>query len=240
VLEAAYVLVIWCMRRKTVTKRRVAVVGAGGHGRVIADILSLHSDVQVVGFLDDDPGKRSQVMDTIRVIACVEDAIRLKKSRKIDGVVLAVGNNRARARLFARMVELGVPVFSAIHPVAVLARGVTMGEGFVAMAGVVINPGALIGANVCVNTGAVLDHDTVLEDHVHIFPGARLTGGVRVERYAYVSSGAIVAPYLKVGENATVAAGAVVLENVAPHTVVAGVPARLVRAKDPQRLGSLR
>ena len=216
---------------------KTAIIGAGGHGRVILD--SLHeAGVEVVGFIDDRTDLQEKQVDDIPVIGDSSYLGKLRGQR--IKIVLGIGDNAVRARFYLKVKELGLEVFSAIHPKAIVSKMANLGEGVVIMGGVVINTGAKLRNDVCINTGATVDHDNVLEDHVHLYPGAHLAGGVRVKCYSYISSGAIVGPYITIGENVTVAAGAVVLDDVPDHALVAGAPARVVEYKNRHYPGRLK
>ncbi len=206
---------------------RAIVICAGGHGRVVLDILRSMS-VDVVGFLDDDPDLRESAIEDVPVLGDVGMLERFQGERNL-GFSVAVADNMVRAKIFNRVLDLGLVPLNAIHPRSVIARNVKMGKGITIMPGVVVNTGTVLGDNICINTGATVDHDNVLEDHSHISPGAHLTGGVRVGKFANIGAGAVVLPYLTIGTNASVGAGAVVREDVSSNAVVAGVPAKLMR-----------
>jgi len=216
---------------------KAVIVCAGGHGRVVLDILR-NMSVDVVGFLDDDPSLRGRLVDDLPVLGNTSMLEEFQGSREVSFAV-AIADNTQRARIFARVLGLGLRPLNTIHPHSAIAQNVRMGRGVAIMPGVVVNTGTVIGDNVCVNTGATVDHDNVLEDHSHVFPGAHLAGGVRVGRLANIGTGAIVLPYLEIGANAYVGAGAVVREDVPPNAVVAGVPAKLVRYQEAKSEGGI-
>lgn len=194
------------------------VVGAGGHGRVVADILRTRAITDFV-FLDD--AWETQGPRVVGPVSRIQEFAR-------DGVKfhVAFGNNALRAGVCAQVLEAGGLLGHAVHPAAVLSQDVDFGVNFTAMAGAVVNPGVRIGQNVCINTRASVDHDCVLGDHSHVFPGAILTGNVHVEAGATIGAGAIVLPGRRIGADAFVGAGAVVTRDVAPVSTVVGVPAR--------------
>jgi sugar O-acyltransferase (sialic acid O-acetyltransferase NeuD family) len=213
---------------------KLAIIGCGGHGRVILDILR-QSRHQVLYFLDDDPARLGERVHGV-IVEGPSDVLRdLPKVRKPKGVVVAVGDNHKRANIFARVREWGFKTPNILHPRAIIATHVGLEEGDVVMAGAVVNPGARLGFNVCINTGAKVDHDCLLGNHCHIFPGAILTGGVEVGEYSCVGSGAVVNPYLKIGRDAFVGSGAAVIRNVPEGVVVAGVPAEIIKRTDDVR-----
>jgi sugar O-acyltransferase (sialic acid O-acetyltransferase NeuD family) len=208
--------------------KQVIGIGAGGHARVIADILRLRNEVEMVGFLDRDQSLWNTQVAGIPVLGDERRLPELMAAGIRDAFVGlgGVGDNAPRRRVYEMLVSMGLEVVSAVHPSAIISPSARLGKGLVAMAGVVINPDAQIGDNVILNTGAIVEHDCVMGAHVHIAPGACMGGGVRIEEEAHIGLGAILLPRVVIGARAIVGAGAVVLKDVAPGIVVAGVPAK--------------
>jgi sugar O-acyltransferase (sialic acid O-acetyltransferase NeuD family) len=210
----------------------MVIFGAGGHGKVVLDILQHDRRVNLVGFIDDDRNSHEKFVDGTPVLGDVGNLPSLIAAHQLDGAVIAVGNNKVRAALFMQVKSLGLKLENAIHPKALIAGDVIIGEGVVVASGAIINTGTKIGDNVIINTGVIIDHDNVIEDHVHISPGVKLGGKVTVKKYTHIGLGSTVAQRLTIGENATVGAGAVVLADVPENTLVVGVPARIVKRKE--------
>ena len=213
----------------------VIIIGAGGHGKVVLDILQHDSDADLIGFIDDDVTSHDKIIDGLRVLGSVNSLSKLIAVYKVDAAIIAVGDNKVRAELFDKMKGLGLKLKGAIHPDALIARDVEVGEGVVIAAGAVINTGGRIGNNVIINTGAVLDHDDVIEDNAHISPGVKLAGRVTVGKYTHVGLGVTIVEDLTIGENTTIGAGAVVLANIPANTTAVGVPARIIKHKSPSK-----
>jgi UDP-perosamine 4-acetyltransferase len=151
-----------------------------------------------------------------------------------NAFVIGLGSTRdtlPRQRLYELGVAHGLTPLKLSHPSAICSESAEVGEGSVLFPLAVVNAGATIGANVIVNTGAIVEHDSTVGDHAHIATGARLASAVRVGRGAHIGVGATVRQRIEIGEHAVVGAGAVVVQDVAPHTVVVGVPAKPIRAK---------
>jgi UDP-perosamine 4-acetyltransferase len=222
---------VWskAIRRKA-EKMKVVGIGAGGHARVIIDILSHSPGFQVVGLVEV---AESLIGGTIEGSLILGDDELLPQLLE-DGVRLAfigiggIGNNRPRADAFSRVLKLGFDVISAIHPRAVVARSAIVGRGVCAMAGVVVNPGAFVGENVILNSNCTIEHDCVLGDHVHIAPGVTLSGAVQIGSYTHIGTGASVRQGVRIGNSSIVGVGAVVVNDVPDDTLVVGVPARPV------------
>lgn len=211
--------------------QRILIIGAGGHGQVVADILlqaAAHgNDCHPVGYLDDNPRRHGQQALGLPVLG----PIKALPDIPHDGVVIAIGDNRARARLFAELTARGERLVSAIHPSAIIAADVTIGPGTMICAGAIINPGSVIGANVILNTGCTVDHHNQIGDHVHIAPGVHTGGDVIIGTGTLIGIGAIVMPQRRVGAWSVVGAGALVQRDVGNDMIAIGVPARPLRER---------
>lgn len=209
----------------------IVIVGAGGHGKVILNILQHDPDTKLVGFVDDDANSHHTMIDGFPVLGSIDSLPALTPRYQLDGAIIAIGDNRIRGELFGRMKEWRLTLKSAIHPHAFIARDVKIGEGVVIAAGAIIGTGSRIGNNVIINTRAIIDHEDIIEDHVHISPGVTIAGKVVIGQYSHVGLGVTVVQDLTIGENATVGAGAVVLADIPANTTAVGVPARVIKYK---------
>jgi sugar O-acyltransferase (sialic acid O-acetyltransferase NeuD family) len=206
------------------------VWGAGGHGRVVADVARA-GGAKVVGFIDRDTAKVGSSVAggcAIVVASGADMTARLSAGealpRGATAIALGIGDNRLRSACRAGIVRSLLPPL--VHPSAVVSPSAVIGSGAVVMPRAVINAGATIGEGAIVNSGAVIEHDCVVGNDAHISPGAVLAGGVVVGPGAWVGAGATLIPNIRVGEWAVVGAGAVVIRDVAGSTTVVGSPAR--------------
>ena len=209
------------------SSRRLPIVifGCGGHGRVVADILKV-ARAPLAGFLDDRPP--ASLVNEIPVLGdrgCLEEREFLKNYE----ILIAIGEARVRRQLALLVLDRGGRLARAIHPSAVIASDVFIGEGTVIMAGVVINTGSRIGRFVIVNTGATVDHDNLIEDGVHISPGCHLAGNVICRAEAFIGTGTSIIPRIQIGARAIIGAGAAVISDVPPDVLAAGCPAVVKR-----------
>jgi UDP-perosamine 4-acetyltransferase len=215
------------------TATRVVGIGAGGHAKVILDILSFYDEVRVVGLTDADPASRGHSLLGVPILGddtALPGLLANGVSSAFIGVG-SVGDCRLRRKLFEKAQQLGFHMINTLHPTATIAVSVRLGEGVAVMAHAVLNPDVVLGDNVIVNTGAQLDHDCWIGDHVHIAPGACLSGSVRVGKCAHVGVGATIIQGVSIGDGALVGAGSVVLRDVSPNTTVFGAPARLIERR---------
>jgi sugar O-acyltransferase (sialic acid O-acetyltransferase NeuD family) len=208
-------------------RNRVIVYGAGGHGKVVLDILERDDRVQIAGLVDDDPSRAGGELFGYRILGTGEALKRIRMSGVV-GAIVAIGDNETRGRLANRVEAFGLELITALHPAAQIARGVKIGAGSVVMAGVVINAESVLGRNAIVNTGATVDHDCHLGECVHLAPGVHLAGGVRIGQHAHVGMGTVILQGLSVGHHVKVGAGSVVLCDLPPNVTAVGVPARVL------------
>jgi UDP-perosamine 4-acetyltransferase len=212
-------------------------LGAGGHAKVVIDILRNAGIYEPVGLLDSRAEMWGRSWCGVPVLGG-DDLLRAGES-PASHFFLGLGSTGAapaRVRLHQRAMAAGFQAASAIHPRAVVAGSAQLGGGPTIMAGAIINPDVRLGDNVIVNTGAIIEHDCRIGDHVHVAPGARLAGDVRVGSGAHIGIGATVLQGIRIGSASIVGAGAVVVRDVPDGVVVAGVPARVLRPRAPESL----
>jgi len=205
---------------------RVIIVGAGGHGRVVADIVCAMAEhvpgLSVAGFVDDDPMAWGATRLGLPVLGPVDQLTHLPH----DAAIVAIGDNPTRADVCSKLLAAGETLFTAVHPRATVGRDVHIGAGVMVCAGAVINVSAEVETAAIVNTGAMVEHDCRLGAYTHVAPGTRLGGGVAVGEGTLLGIGSIVLPGRRIADWAIVGAGAVVVHDVTAHSTVVGVPAR--------------
>ena len=202
--------------------KNVVILGAGGHAKVIADIVIKSGD-NLVGFLDDNlEFKNKEICFGKNVLGTTKEIMKYKDYYFIIGI----GGNLVRKKISK---ENDLKLYTAIHPRAIISGDVKIGEGTVIMAGVVINPGTIIGKHCIINTCASLDHDNILEDYVHISPGAHLAGMVHIKECCWIGVGAIVKNNIVINKDNVIGAGAVVVKDIIESgKTYVGVPAKVL------------
>jgi sugar O-acyltransferase (sialic acid O-acetyltransferase NeuD family) len=208
--------------------REVLVWGAGGHGRVVAD-LARSNGYSVVGYADRNRELLQSPNDALgsRVVASEEEIGGWLDQDQARILVLGIGDNAVRLAGSRLYPDVRLPPI--VHPACVVAGSVVVGPGSTVMAGAILNANVRVGRGAIINTGAILEHDVQVSDGAHVSPGAVLAGGSSVGEGGWVGANATVLPLVRVGAGAIVGAGAVVLEDVPDGATVAGNPARILR-----------
>jgi sugar O-acyltransferase (sialic acid O-acetyltransferase NeuD family) len=202
-------------------------LGAGGHAKVMIEILRAAGGFHIVGLLDSNLKAKGEAVLGVTILgddSVLPDFVMNGVAHFFLGVG-SVGDSTIRRRIYEMAVAQGMQAVRAIHPWSVVSSSAEFGAGITVMAGAIINACSIIGVNVIVNTGAIIEHDCIIGDHSHVATGARLAGAVRVGRMSHIGAGATVRQGIEIGENAVIGAGAVVVKNVTSGSIVAGVPA---------------
>lgn len=203
--------------------KNVVIIGAGGHAKVIADIITKSND-NVIGFLDDNLDIQNKTIYLNKtVLGTTKDIDKYKEYYFIIGI----GNNNIRENI-ANNHDL--KWYTAIHPNAIIANEVSIEEGSVVMAGSIINTGTKIGKHCIINTKSSLDHDNIIEDYVHISPGATLAGTVHIKEKTWICAGATIINNITIEKNNIIGAGSVVIKDINEENgTYVGVPARKIK-----------
>ncbi|HEX4547900.1 acetyltransferase [Pseudomonas sp.] len=205
--------------------KKLAVLGASGHGKVVADTAQCSGWDQVDFYDDAWPGRvHNGVWHVVG-----DSAALLARFHEYQGVIVAIGNNAVRSTKLASLSDIDAPIVSLIHPKAFVSQYSSIGPGSVIFAGAVVNADAKIGRGAILNTGCSVDHDCILGDTVHVSPGARLAGAVSVGDRSWVGIGASVKQLITIGCDVVVGSGASVVSNVPDGVIVVGVPAKVIK-----------
>ncbi len=206
---------------------KLIIWGAGGHAKVVLDV-ALATDVfSEIAFLDERP-LETTVGYRGRQILNPDEGIAILKAQEFGHFLVAIGDNRTRARCFEEGLRHGLIPATLTHPQAIVSPSARVGPGTLVMPRAVINADATIGDNCILNTGAIVEHDCAVGNHVHLSPASVLGGDVAVEAFAHLGIGAVALPGARIGQGAVVGAGAVVLREVPRGVTAIGVPARVM------------
>lgn len=207
-----------------VTKEKLLIIGASGHGKVVADIALKMNKWQQIAFVDDDESLKSSL--DFEVLGTSKD---IEPYIKDWDVFIAIGNNSIREKIQNELQVQGATFPTLIHPNAVLGEEVEIAGGTVVMAGVVINPSTKVGKGCIINTAASIDHDNVIEDFVHISPGVHLAGTVKIGKGVWLGIGSIVSNNITIVDNCIIGAGGTVVNNIKKTGLYIGVPVKKMK-----------
>lgn len=202
-------------------KNKLLIIGASGHGKVVADIAIKMNKWQCIAFLDDDKSIKSSM--GLEVIGTSDDVFTHIAEYEI---FVGVGKNATRQRIHEMLETFGASIPYLIHPKAVIGNQVDIGTGSVVMAGVVINCCTKIGRGCIINTGSTIDHDNCIDDFVHISPGSHLAGTVKVGKGSWLGIGSVVSNNITITNGCKVGAGSVVVKDISEPGVYVGTPAK--------------
>lgn len=197
----------------------LVIIGAGGHGKVVADIAEKVGYTDIA-FLTDDPTAES--CGKYKVIGKCKDALNYKNA----DFIIAIGNAKIRRKIQSELIEMGLHVVTLIHPAAVIASDVNIGIGTVVMAGVVINPNVTIGNGCIINTCSSVDHDCTICNYVHVSVGAHVAGTVVIGEETWIGAGATIINNVNICGDCMIGAGAVIINNIEEHGTYIGVPGK--------------
>jgi sugar O-acyltransferase (sialic acid O-acetyltransferase NeuD family) len=207
--------------------KRLALLCASGHGKVVADA-ALASGWDHVEFFDD---AWPQCSRNGPWPVTGDSAALMVRLGEFQGILVSIGDNLVRWGKHQALKTAGAPLITVVHPSATVSQHATLGVGTVVMAGAVVTIDAVLGQAVIVNTGATVDHDCHLADAVHICPGAHLSGNVQVGQCSWVGVGVVIRQGLTIGARVMVGAGAVVVQAVPDAQTVVGNPARPIKPR---------
>lgn len=211
-------------------KRKLAVVGAGGHGKVVADLAAALGRYREIVFLDDRAQGSIDGFPVIGTTLLLENSL----SPEQYDVAVAVGNNRIRRQIAEKAAALGFKLPVLIHPDAYVSPSATVGQGSVVMAKAVVQADSVLKDGVIVNTAATVDHDCLLDAFVHISPGAHLSGNTHIGEESWIGTGACSRQQTTVGSRVIAGAGAVIVCDIPDGMTIAGNPAKPLAGKNPK------
>lgn len=200
----------------------LAILGASGHGKVVADAAESAGWQDVVFF--DDAWPSVSRNGTWKVVGTAGDLSG--RLADFDGVTVAIGDNDIRWGKLDLLRALGANIVSVVHSSSTVSKHASIGRGAVILAGAVVNAGAVVGAGAILNTNAVVEHDCILGNACHVSPGAVLAGGVQLGARVWVGANACIRQLVAVGDNSTIGMGAVIVANVSSGAVMVGNPGR--------------
>jgi sugar O-acyltransferase (sialic acid O-acetyltransferase NeuD family) len=212
----------------------IVLFGGGRHANVCIDIFEKSGEYNIVGIIDSVATVHSQLYG-YPVIGRQEDIVELEKKYSFSAGFIAIGDNYDRKLVYDTIVAL-LPDFkfvNAIHPTVLIGRNVQIKSGIAMMANVIVNPGAVIEGFCILNTGSQLDHDCFMDEFSHLSPGTITGGQVRIGKFSAITLGVTIIDRISIGENTVVGSGAVVAKDLPDNVLAYGIPARIIRSREP-------
>ncbi|HEY3804361.1 MAG TPA: acetyltransferase [Kofleriaceae bacterium] len=213
--------------------QELVIIGVGGLGREcsqwIEDINAVQPTFRVLGFLDDDSAKVGEVFHDLEVLG---DLTWLERHSGV-GAIVGIGNPVAKRRVVERVRTLVADFPILRHPRAEVGRFIEIGDGTVVCPGAILTADVRIGRFVTINFGLTIGHDSIVEDYVTLAPGVHLSGYTKIRAGADLGAGVVTIPNAEVGAWTIVGAGAVVTGSLPAHCTAVGVPARVIKTREP-------
>jgi len=204
-------------------KETLIIIGAGGHGKVVADIAIKTNQYKRICFLDDNV--KNAILG-LEIVGTTNDLINWLDSAEF---FVAIGDSRKRENYINKIESLGATIATLIHPEAIVSDFTEIGQGTVIMAGVVVNVDTKIGEGVILNTACSIDHDNIISDYCHISVGTHLAGNVKVGQHTMIGAGATIINNITIDSECMIGAGAVVVKDINASGIYVGVPTRKIK-----------
>jgi sugar O-acyltransferase (sialic acid O-acetyltransferase NeuD family) len=206
------------------------IFGSSGHASVLIDAMQLTGQFRIVGFLDD-----TEVAGTVKrghaILGGFKDCSAISKLKSCNSVVLAIGDNWWRGKIYNELKQFGFQFPIIKHPSAVVASTSELGAGSVVLANAHVGPGARVGSVCILNTGSSVDHDCRLSDFCSLAPGVFMGGLVEIGEYSHIGVGASISDRKKIGKHTVVGTGSVVVGDIPDFVVAYGNPAKVQRSR---------
>ena len=223
-----------------VHKKRVVIVGTGGHAIALLGIVRQLSNWEFIGFVDKNkkgliPVKKgTSILEGCPVLGSRNELEKIQRQEKARHVIIAIGDNQERKQFYQMLVKKGLVIPTLIHPSGYVDPSAVIGRGCVVGMGALIGTKVVLGDNSIVNSGVIIDHESRIGAHAHIAPGCRIAGRVTVGDETFIGIGATVIDKIKIGAQVTVGAGSVVVSDIPDKSVAYGIPAKVMKQREIQ------
>lgn len=209
---------------------KIVLIGAGGHCKVIIDIIKSKNEYEIVGITDKIA--KENILD-VPVIGN-DDILQQLYNKGVKYAFISIGALNhicMRNNIYNKLKSIGFKVPRLFHNTSVISKYSHIQEGTCVMAGVIINPDVYIGKNCIINTGSIIEHDCKIGDNTHISPNVSIAGGVNIGVSTHIGIGASVIEGITIGDNVTIGAGSVVVDNIDDNSLAVGIPAKVIKIK---------
>lgn len=195
--------------------KNVAIIGAGGHGKVVGEIALLNK-YKKIDFFDDNINQiKIYPFNLLGNLKNLEDQIKF-----YDNFFVAIGDNQKRYDLINWLKSKNLNIDTLVHPKATVSKFSCLGKGTCVMANAVVNPGSLINEGVIINTSASIDHDCTIEEFAHISPNCSISGSVSVGKLTHIGTGTTIHPGVKIGKNVKIGIGSKIYKDILDNKIV--------------------
>jgi sugar O-acyltransferase (sialic acid O-acetyltransferase NeuD family) len=198
--------------------KNIAFIGAGGHAKVVIDLLKQLNMYHIVGMYDDN---KVGYFNDIPILGKIKDL-----NIRIENYVITIGNDKIRKKIYNNYVNLNYPVL--IHPSAIIADNVKINKGTIIMAGAIIQTYVEIGKMCILNTKCSIDHESTINDFTSICPGATICGQVNIGNTTFIGANSVIIQNINIGNNCIIGAGSVVIRDVENNVKKVGNPAKII------------
>ncbi|OOF84668.1 shikimate dehydrogenase [Rodentibacter ratti] len=205
-------------------KKKVIFIGAGGYAKSVLDSLDT-SQYEFCGFIDNFKPEGATHLGYPILAKTIDEF----KERNNYSFFISIGNNNYRLEKYLKLEKYHCEIINVIDRTSIISNRSTLGKGVFVGKMAIVNSGVTVGNNVIINTKSLVEHGCYIGSHSNVSTNSTLNGDVIVEDYCFIGSSSVITGQLRIGESAVVGAGAVVIRNVKPRTVVAGVPAKLIK-----------
>lgn len=212
-------------------KKKIVLIGGGGHCKVVISILKKLKNFEIAGIVDNY--KSESFISGIKIIGTDDDLKDIYKSGTYYALITvgSIKDNIKRYRLFNMAKEIGYKFPVMISPEAIVAKSIRIDEGTVVMPGCIINIDSSIGKNCIINTGTIVEHDCKIGDNCHVAPGVHISGSVNIGELSFIGIGTTIIQGIIIGKNVTVGAGSVVIKDIPDNVIAVGTPAKIIKSK---------
>ncbi len=207
---------------------KLLVIGAGGHGKVVADAAAASKEFQDIAFLDDryNENEISKKILDWQVLGSIDEIRSPTIKEEYRSAFVAIGDSRLRIKIINRLKELNYDLPVIKHPNSWISKYSQIGEGSIILSSSNLQTSSIVGMGSILNTGCIVEHDVVLDDGVHICPGAAIAGNSKIGKNSWIGIGSSVKEKIIIGSNVTVGAGSVVVRDIPDNVIAKGVPAK--------------
>lgn len=208
-------------------KKKIIIIGAGGHARMIATSILKNKNMELAYFISDYKKTKNETIFNIPVVS-----INNIKNKDLYYYIVGIGNNKERKNIYNNLKKERKKLISIIDNTAIININVSIKKGCFIAPGVIINTGTVIKKNTIINTGSIIEHDCQIGKNCHLAPGIKMAGYVKVGNCSFIGIGSSIKDKISIGNNVTIGMGSVVINNIKNNIIIVGIPAKKIIKKN--------